>query len=194
MVKPFNKLTPAEAERLAMLAEEAGEIVQIVGKVLRHGYESKHPDNLDGPNNRTMLKKEVDDLCAIWMQMARCGDVSHGFDFDEIKTVWQRKRKFTHHQETKVMTLTKEQIETRRRGALLRAREARTSDGVAYEMEFVDICNLALEAQGKGFEKVDFFRLAHAFGVPIENVHEATASIGTLFRQRASNKPGNEDD
>ncbi len=42
----FNRLTPAEAERLAMLAEEAAEVIQIVGKILRHGYASYHPDDL----------------------------------------------------------------------------------------------------------------------------------------------------
>ena len=36
-VTPFNGLTPAEAERLALLMEECGEVVQIIGKVLRHG-------------------------------------------------------------------------------------------------------------------------------------------------------------
>jgi hypothetical protein len=39
----FNGLTPAEAERLALLAEECGEVIQAIGKVLRHGYESRHP-------------------------------------------------------------------------------------------------------------------------------------------------------
>lgn len=33
----FNNLTPGEAERLAMLAEECGEVIQAVGKILRHG-------------------------------------------------------------------------------------------------------------------------------------------------------------
>ncbi len=31
----FNELTPAEAERLAYLAEECGEAIQIIGKILR---------------------------------------------------------------------------------------------------------------------------------------------------------------
>ena len=34
----FNQLTPAETERLAILAEECGEVIQAVGKILRHGY------------------------------------------------------------------------------------------------------------------------------------------------------------
>ena len=34
----FNGLTPAEAKRLALLAEECGEVLQAIGKVLRHGF------------------------------------------------------------------------------------------------------------------------------------------------------------
>lgn len=58
----FNQLTPAEAERLALLAEECGEVMQAIGKVLRHGFESTHPDG--GPTNREALERE-------------CGDVYH---------------------------------------------------------------------------------------------------------------------
>lgn len=61
MVTPhFNQLTPAEAERLAVLAEECGEVIQAVGKILRHGYESSHPDG--GPTNRRTLEREIGDV------------------------------------------------------------------------------------------------------------------------------------
>lgn len=36
--RPFNGLSHAEAERLAILAEELAEAIQVVGKVLRHGW------------------------------------------------------------------------------------------------------------------------------------------------------------
>lgn len=36
------------------------------------------------------------------------------------------------------------------------------------------------------FERVDFCRLAMAFGIPIERVHEAVGKTGTLYRQRAN--------
>lgn len=58
----FNQLTPAEAERLALLAEECGEVIQAIGKILRHGYESRHPDG--GPTNREALEREH-----TWRQM-----------------------------------------------------------------------------------------------------------------------------
>ena len=37
----FNKLSAAEAERLALLLEELGEAQQAIGKILRHGYENR---------------------------------------------------------------------------------------------------------------------------------------------------------
>jgi NTP pyrophosphatase (non-canonical NTP hydrolase) len=50
-------LSDAERERLAILAEECGEVIQIIGKVLRHGYESRHPNG--GPTNRELLESEL---------------------------------------------------------------------------------------------------------------------------------------
>lgn len=68
--QPFNDLRPAQAERLALLVEEMGESLQAIGKVLRHGLDSRHPDG--GPTNRKLLEKElghvqhaVDRLCHI---------------------------------------------------------------------------------------------------------------------------------
>lgn len=51
MSEHFNKLTPAENERLAYLMEECGEVIQIIGKIMRHGYESYDPTD---PNNRVV--------------------------------------------------------------------------------------------------------------------------------------------
>ena len=52
-----NRLTPAETERLALLAEECGEVIQVIGKILRHGYESRYPQ--DGASNCELLEKEL---------------------------------------------------------------------------------------------------------------------------------------
>jgi len=60
---PFNQLTPAEVERLTLLAEECAEVIQAVGKIMRHGYESRYPE--DGPTNRERLESELGDIdCA----------------------------------------------------------------------------------------------------------------------------------
>lgn len=92
-----NNLTPAEAERLAVLAEECGEVIQVIGKILRHGYESHHPDTPD-VSNRTLLNREVLDMNTIVQRMAITGDIE-GYGGPDLDETWQRKLKFTHHQD-----------------------------------------------------------------------------------------------
>jgi hypothetical protein len=49
--EPFNRLELAEAESLTLIAEEAGEIVQAVGKILRHGLYTHDPADDSGNDN-----------------------------------------------------------------------------------------------------------------------------------------------
>lgn len=68
IVDPFNKLTPDEHERLAVLLEELGEATQIVGKILRFGYASVNPlvPRQRQVSNRVRLQRELGDvMCAI---------------------------------------------------------------------------------------------------------------------------------
>jgi NTP pyrophosphatase (non-canonical NTP hydrolase) len=62
----FNGLTPAQAELLALLAEECGELVQAIGKTLRHGLDSVNPLVPPGTDrsNRGWLEKEMGDVRA----------------------------------------------------------------------------------------------------------------------------------
>lgn len=53
-----NNLSNAQLERLSILLEELGEVHQMIGKVLRFGYNSSHPDFPD-TNNRIELAKEI---------------------------------------------------------------------------------------------------------------------------------------
>lgn len=95
MTEHYNGLTPAEAERLAMLIEEAGEIVQIGCKILRHGYESSHPETPD-VTNRQLLAAEFNDLLAVAMMMEL--DFPQGTAKNpKIMRVLQKLR-YTHHQ------------------------------------------------------------------------------------------------
>lgn len=96
MTAPFNGMSPAEAERLAMLAEEAGEIVQAVGKVLRHGYESRSPEG--GPTNRQHLYRELGDLIAIVHGMMWAGDIVEIVELTDAADRWEAKLRYTHHQ------------------------------------------------------------------------------------------------
>lgn len=72
----FNQLTPAEAERLALLLEELGEVQQAIGKILRHGYESKNPYDFSLTTNRNQLERELGDVQAVISIMVRNNDIS----------------------------------------------------------------------------------------------------------------------
>lgn len=94
----FNGLGPAEAERLALLAEELGEATQAIGKILRHGYESRNPYLMNGPTNREALEKEVADVYVAARMMFDAGDLRRlaCAGHEERKT--EAVQRFLHHQ------------------------------------------------------------------------------------------------
>lgn len=78
----FNRLTPGEAERLAVLIEEAAEVQAIACKILRHGYQSWNPDLIvnqrdHGPKltNREMLEKEIGHVQSAIKRLISASDV-----------------------------------------------------------------------------------------------------------------------
>lgn len=93
----FNQLTPAEHERLALLMEECAEVVQVIGKILRHGYGSCHPDG--GPTNRELLAQELGDVWVARDYLLAAQDVreDHVRQFATAKA--QRVSRYLHHQE-----------------------------------------------------------------------------------------------
>lgn len=99
----FNKLTPAEAERLAVLAEECGEVVQAVGKILRHGWESRWDPKGgagQGATNREKLQEELGDIGALCSLMAVAGDISiDQVGERELYKLRERLLKYVHHQD-----------------------------------------------------------------------------------------------
>jgi hypothetical protein len=94
----FNKLTPAQDERIALLTEELGEALQSVGKILRHGYESYDPTITNGVSNRTSLTRELGDIQAAINMMIDAGDIKSGLidSFCDKKLV--KVQKYLHHQ------------------------------------------------------------------------------------------------
>jgi hypothetical protein len=96
---PFNKLTPAEAERLDWLAEECAEVILAISKIKRHGYDSHHPEN-SGNDNRYDLNREIGHISAVVDLMVSRGDVS----FDDIHRSTKEKLKYAdqylHHNST----------------------------------------------------------------------------------------------
>lgn len=94
----FNELTQAEAERLAILAEECAEVIQIVGKILRHGYESTNPDASHKGTNREQLAREIGDLRAAEERMIICDDISEGEVIDAQREKFASVTRYLHHQ------------------------------------------------------------------------------------------------
>ena len=97
MTEHFNGLTPAEAERLAMLVEECSEVIQIAGKILRHGYDSRHPDN-PSETNRDLLAHELADVDAVLRAMKR-EELKDYSCQDGVGIRWRKKLCYAHHQD-----------------------------------------------------------------------------------------------
>lgn len=87
----FNGLSPSQAERLAYLLEELGEAQQAIGKVLRHGYESRDPTKATpanpswgaparntSPTNREYLEAEIGDVQRAIDMLTASGDLIAG--------------------------------------------------------------------------------------------------------------------
>src|SRR5262249_326621 len=95
----FNKLTDAEAERLALLLEELGEAQQAIGKILRHGYTSVDPTkNEPKPNNRQALERELGDGMAAVQLMDDACDLSGIAIARHKQKKLGRVTKYLHHQ------------------------------------------------------------------------------------------------
>lgn len=97
MSEHFNQLTPAQHERLSVLFEEASKVIQIVGKIMRHGFDRCHPDG--GPTNRRLLEKELGHLKLAEIMLANSGDISKGAIFESCTLKNESIGKYLHHQD-----------------------------------------------------------------------------------------------
>lgn len=100
MSKEFsNGLDAAQIERLAYLAEEASEVVKACTKILRHGYESHHPEDPDKKTNRTRLERELGDLINGISLMDMKKDICFQRIENEANTTSAREtiEKYMHH-------------------------------------------------------------------------------------------------
>lgn len=92
-----NKLTDAELERLALLSEELGEVQQIIGKIIRHGYDSFNPYDREGGTNRRLLERELGDLLGAMLIMEHSRDLDHMHIHGARADKLQRVRAWLHH-------------------------------------------------------------------------------------------------
>lgn len=98
MTEHFNGLTEPEAERLAVLIEECGEVIQAACKVLRHGYSSWNPDIPISPTNREDLAREVGHVYHATQRMINACDLS-GADVEVSRREKAVKiARYLHHQ------------------------------------------------------------------------------------------------
>lgn len=112
MKKGFsNKLSAAEAERLAILNEELAEAQQVISKILRHGFTSVHPRG--GLNNRALLAAELGDVVASIDLVHRAGDVSGTQIATGATCKPESWRRYAHHQPKKLLAAVEEACEAR---------------------------------------------------------------------------------
>ncbi len=99
-VKNYNTLTAAETERLALLAEECGECIQAVCKILRHGYSNYDQTCTKTYQiNRTSLECKISDIRVAVCLLTSSNDLSEQ-RIREHKDVKVKKiRHYLHHQE-----------------------------------------------------------------------------------------------
>lgn len=99
MSKSFNCLTVAQIERLALLAEEAAEVVKAAMKILRHGYESCHPH--EDETNRESLERECGDLLYAINLIAKAKDLRYSSIEEHQKIKENSVFDYLHHQRKK---------------------------------------------------------------------------------------------
>lgn len=94
---PMPQLTPAEVERLALLAEECGETVQAIGKILRHGLYSVNPDGNPNWQNYEQLEKEIGDIFASVSLLLNTNIVSASRIDNHRNVKLQKVQQYLHH-------------------------------------------------------------------------------------------------
>ena len=92
-----NKLTPAQLERLAILGEELGEAQQVIGKIIRHGYESGNP-LIDYEANRSLLERECGHVYEAILMLCRDKDISESEVNRSQEQKKQNIKRWLHHQ------------------------------------------------------------------------------------------------
>lgn len=100
----FNKLNPAQEERLDMLAEECAEIIQTISKIKLHGYESYHPDDPDMETNAEALARECGDAAGVLEHLLDHGDIDAELIDKSRRTKMHRSERYMHYHEHSPLT------------------------------------------------------------------------------------------
>jgi len=109
MTEHYNQLTPAQAEALAILAEECGETIQIIGKILRHGKDSHHPGDKEKMPNWMLLSIELGHINAAVELCTAQYIVTNNAVADSCSEKLERIKRYLHHIELEPKVFEKEE-------------------------------------------------------------------------------------
>ena len=93
-----TRLTEGQNERLALLLEECGEVIQIIGKIQRHGLFSSDPTKPGGPDNQDLLAQEIADVVQAIDLLAAAKDINTTMVEVRLKRRWITVQKYLHFQ------------------------------------------------------------------------------------------------
>lgn len=91
----YPGLTPAELEALALLAEECAESIAIIGKAIRHGLSSCHPDS--GASNRVEIARELGHVSAAIEIACQLGVLYRSDVREGVDEKWKKGGRYLHH-------------------------------------------------------------------------------------------------
>lgn len=97
----FNGLSEAEQERLAILIEECGEVIQAACKILRHGYNSVNPLRPQWGTNRESLEKELGHVMHAMWRMENARDLHSAVITEAAQVKADSITPYLHHQGVK---------------------------------------------------------------------------------------------
>ena len=99
-----------ERERLYLLMEECGEVVQMCSKVLRYGYEEVYPGDPAARDNRLRLTEEVGDLTAAVKRMCDAKDMDANEVVEQAKDKERTVGRWTKYQPDSAWHKTQEPV------------------------------------------------------------------------------------
>ena len=91
-------MTKAELERLALLSEECGEVIAVIGKILRNGWDNADPTDSASPTNRQRLESEIGDVLFSIRLLTGSGDLSAQRINQALREARLRKQQWLRHQ------------------------------------------------------------------------------------------------
>lgn len=91
--------TNAQAERMALLIEELGEALRVIGKIQRHGWDSHDPTGKEEGLNSVLLTVELGHVLAAIALMMEAEDISIHLVEDHHRMKLGKLTKWLHNEQ-----------------------------------------------------------------------------------------------